>query len=85
MSSPAHQAKRPNQDTFYWGALKGVGKVYVQVRTNGFVERMNKTLLDACFRVKGRETFYITIDEIQRDLDEFMAHTTSSAPISDIG
>lgn len=143
-----------NQDTFYWGTLKGVGKVYVQVvidtfcslafakcysskmpitacellyarvlpfydalgvpvkailtdngrefcgrpdshpyelllglediehrntkvrspRTNGFVERMNRTLLDECFRVKGRETFYLTIDEIQRDLDEFMAH-----------
>jgi transposase InsO family protein len=143
-----------NQDTFYWGTLKGVGKVYVQVvvdtfcslafakcysskmpitacdllyervlpfydalgvpvkailtdngrefcgkaeshpyelllglediehrntkvrspRTNGFVERMNRTLLDECFRVKGRETFYIAIDEIQHDLDEFMAH-----------
>lgn len=143
-----------NQDTFYWGTLKGVGKVYVQVvvdtfcslafakcysskmpitacdllyervlpfydalavpvkailtdngrefcgkpethpyelllgiediehrntkvrspRTNGFVERMNRTLLDECFRVKGRETFYLAIDEIQRDLDEFMAH-----------
>ena len=141
-----------NQDTFYWGTLKGVGKVYVQVvvdtfcslafakcysskmpitacdllyervlpfydalgvpvqailtdngrefcgkpeshpyelllaiedidhrntkvrtpRTNGFVERMNRTLLDECFRVKGRETFYLSIAEIQRDLDEFM-------------
>lgn len=143
-----------NQDTFYWGTLKGVGKVYVQVvvdtfcslgfakcysskmpitacdllyervlpfydalgvpvsavltdngrefcgrpdmhpyelllaiegiehrntkvrspRTNGFVERMNRTLLDECFRVKGRETFYLSIAEIQRDLDEFMRH-----------
>jgi len=29
------EASRPgellNQDTFYWGTLKGVGKVYVQV------------------------------------------------------
>jgi transposase InsO family protein len=143
-----------NQDTFYWGSLKGVGKVYVQVvvdtfcslafakcysskmpitacdllyervlpfydalgvpvkailtdngrefcgrpdthpyelllaiediehrntkvrspRTNGFVERMNRTLLDECFRVKGRETFYLSIAEIQRDLDAFMRH-----------
>lgn len=31
-------------------------------RTNGFVERMNRTLLDECFRVNGRETFYPTID-----------------------
>lgn len=141
-----------NQDTFYWGTLKGVGKVYVQVvvdvfcslafakvytskmpvtsadllydrvlpfyealgvkvqavltdngreycgrperhpyelflqlediehrttkvrspRTNGFVERMNRTLLDECFRVAGRTTWYITPEEIQRDLDTFL-------------
>ena len=29
--------------------------------TNAFVERMNRTLLDECFRVKGRETFYLSI------------------------
>jgi transposase InsO family protein len=43
-------------------------------RTNGFVERMNRTLLDECFRVKRRQTFYLTIEEIQHDLDEFMAY-----------
>jgi transposase InsO family protein len=43
-------------------------------RTNGFVERMNRTLLDECFRVKGRETFYLSIAEIQRDLDHFMRY-----------
>ncbi|WP_024869322.1 IS481 family transposase [Pseudoxanthomonas suwonensis] len=143
-----------NQDTFYWGTLKGVGKAYVQVvvdtfcslafakvytskmpvtaadtlfdrvlpfyeaigvpmqamltdngrefcgkpdshpyelllameniehrttkiatpRTNGFVERMNRTLLDECFRVAGRQTWYITPDEIQRDLDVFLRY-----------
>jgi transposase InsO family protein len=143
-----------NQDTFYWGTLKGVGKVYVQVvidtfcslafakvynskmpitacdllwdrvlpfyealgvpvgavltdngrefcgradrhpyelllaldeiehrttkvrspRTNGYVERMNKTLLDECFRVAGRVTWYQAIDEIQADLDRFLAY-----------
>ena len=152
------QASRPgellNQDTFYWGSLKGVGKVYVQVvvdvfcslafakvynskmpvtacdllyervlpfydalgvpvgailtdngrefcgkpdshpyelllalediehrntkvktpRTNGFVERMNRTLLDECFRVQGRQTWYIEIEEIQRDLDRFLTY-----------
>ena len=141
-----------NQDTFYWGTLKGVGKVYVQVlidtfcsvafakvytskmpitacdllhdrvlpfyealgvtvqalltdngrefcgrkdshlfelllqleeiehrttrvrtpRTNGFVERMNKTLLDECFRVYGRTKWYTAVDEIQADLDTFL-------------
>lgn len=150
------EAKRPaellNQDTFFWGTLKGVGKVYVQVivdvfcslafakvynsklpitacdllydrvlpfyeelglevgavltdngrefcgredqhpyelllamegiehrrtkvrspRTNGFVERMNRTLLDECFRIAGRTTWYTDIAAIQRDLDVFM-------------
>lgn len=33
---------------------------------------MNRTLLDECFRVKGRETRYTEIVEIQRDLDRFM-------------
>ena len=143
-----------NQDTFFWGSLKGVGKVYVQVvvdvfcslafakvytskmpvtacdllyervlpfyealgvpigavltdngrefcgkpeshpyelllamegvdhrttrvrspRTNGFVERMNRTLLDECFRVTGRTTWYMEVEEIQRDLDRFLAY-----------
>jgi transposase InsO family protein len=151
------EASRPgellNQDTFFWGTLKGVGKVYVQVvidvscslafakvytskmpitacdllydrvlpfydklgitvgavltdngrefcgkpeqhpyelllamegiehrttkvrspRTNGFVERMNRTLLDECFRVQGRTKWYTSPDEIQMDLDVFMA------------
>jgi transposase InsO family protein len=143
-----------NQDTFYWGTLKGVGKVYVQVvvdtfcslafakvynskmpitacdllwdrvlpfyealgvpvaailtdngrefcgrpekhpyellltleeiehrttkvrspQTNGFVERMNRTLLDECFRVTGRTTWYERLEEIQADLDRFLAY-----------
>lgn len=143
-----------NQDTFYWGTLKGVGKVYVQVavdvfcslafakvytakfpvtacdllysralrfyealgvelgavltdngrafcgklethpyelllsmegiehrttkvrspRTNGFVERMKRTLLDECFRVAGRTTWYVEVSEIQRDLDRFLEY-----------
>jgi len=141
-----------NQDTFYWGTLKGVGRVYVQVvidafcslafakvytskmpitaadllydrvlpfyealnvkvqailtdngrefsgrperhpyqlllalhdiehrttkvrcpRTNGFVERMNKTLLDEHFRIKGREKWYESVEELQADLDVFL-------------
>ena len=40
-------------------------------RTNGFVERMNRTLLDECFRVARR---HLEPDEIQRDLDRFLAY-----------
>jgi transposase InsO family protein len=141
-----------NQDTFHWGTLKGVGKVYVQVvvdvfcslafaklytskipitavdllydrvlpfyqalgievgavltdngrefcgrpeqhpyelllalegiehrttkirspRTNGFVERMNRTLLDECFRVGGRTTWYESVEQLQVDLDRYL-------------
>src|SRR4051812_6504182 len=42
-------------------------------RTNGFVERMNRTLLDECFRVQGRQKWYTAPEEIQADLDAFMA------------
>lgn len=40
----------------------------------GFVERMNRTLLDECFRVAGRTTWYLEPAEIQRDLDAFLEH-----------
>lgn len=43
-------------------------------RTNGFVERMNRMLLDECLRVQGRQTWYIGVDEIQRDPDTFLRH-----------
>lgn len=42
-------------------------------RTNGFVERMNRTLLDEHFRIKGRENWYESADQIQADLNEFLA------------
>ena len=41
-------------------------------RTNGFVERMNRTLLDEHFRIKGRQKWYETVEEMQADLDEFL-------------
>ena len=44
----------------------------VNPSTNAFVERMNHTLLDECFRVAGQQTWYITPAEIQRDLDTFL-------------
>ncbi len=43
-------------------------------RTNGLVERMNRTLLDECFRVAGRKTWYLTSADIQRDLDVFLRY-----------
>lgn len=35
---------------------------------------MNRTLLEECLRVAGRTTWYERIDEIQADLDRFLAY-----------
>ena len=43
------------------------------LRSNDFVERMNRTLLDECFRVGGRTTWYERLNDIQADLDRFLA------------
>ena len=58
-------------------AMEGIEHRNTRVRsprTNGFVERMNRTLLEECFRVTGRTTWYLEIDEIQRDLDRFLTY-----------
>lgn len=40
---------------------------------NGIVERFHRTLLDEHFRVEGRRTWFDTIEEMQRVLDDYMA------------
>lgn len=58
-------------------AMDGIEHRTTKIRspkTNGFVERMNRTLLDECFRVQGRTTWYIEPEEIQRDLDKFIEY-----------
>lgn len=49
-------------------------------RTNGFVERFNGTVLDECFRVKLRETFYDTVEALQADLDAWLVHYNTEQP-----
>jgi transposase InsO family protein len=69
---------RPDQHPFeLLLAMHGIQHRTTQIRsprTNGFVERMNRTLLDECFRVAGRTTWYLEPDEIQRDLDRFLEY-----------
>jgi hypothetical protein len=43
-------------------------------RTNGFVERFNRTALDEFFRETFREKFYASVDELQADLDQWLEH-----------
>jgi transposase InsO family protein len=41
-------------------------------QSNGFVERLHRTLLDEHFRLKGREKYYETIAEMQADLEAYL-------------
>jgi transposase InsO family protein len=43
-------------------------------QTNGSVERLNQTVQDEFYSVAFRKKLYRTIEEIQTDLDEFMAY-----------
>jgi transposase InsO family protein len=58
-------------------AMEGIQHRTTQIRSprmNGFVERMNRTLLDECFRVAGQTTWHLEPAEIQRYLDRFLAY-----------
>lgn len=41
-------------------------------QSNGYVERMHRTLLDEHFRIQGRVKFYESIEEMQFDLDQYL-------------
>lgn len=49
-------------------------------RTNGFVERFNRTVLDEFFREAFRTTFYASVDELQVDLDRWFQHYNYERP-----
>ncbi|PPB80343.1 integrase-like protein [Albidovulum inexpectatum] len=52
----------------------------ISPKTNGFVERFNRTVLDEFFRVKMRETFYETVEALQADLDAWLVHYNTERP-----
>ena len=49
-------------------------------KANGFVERLNGTVLDEFFRVKMHETFYETLKALQDDLDAWLNHDNTERP-----
>ena len=49
-------------------------------RTNGFVERFNRTLLDEFFRVAFREKFYDSVEKLQKDLDGYLKFYNTERP-----
>lgn len=57
--------------------LEGIEHRTTKVRrpqSNGFVERLHRTLLDEHFRIKGREKWYESVGEMQKDLDAYLHH-----------
>ncbi len=41
-------------------------------RTKGFAERFNRTVLDEFFRETFRKKFYASVEELQKDLDQWV-------------
>ena len=55
--------------------LEGIAHRTTKVRrpqSNGFVERMHRTLLDEHFRIQGRTKWYESLEQMQRDLDTYL-------------
>lgn len=53
----------------------GIGHHYTQVKhpwTNGFTERLNRTILEEFLQVTLRKTRYYSLQQLQDDLDRFM-------------
>lgn len=49
-------------------------------RTNGFVERFNRTVLDEFFREAFRKKFYTSVEDLQKDLDKWIHHYNYDRP-----
>jgi transposase InsO family protein len=43
-------------------------------QTNGICERFNKTILDEFYRIAMRRKIYLSLEEMQKDLDEWMEY-----------
>jgi transposase InsO family protein len=49
-------------------------------QSNGFVERLHRTLLDEHFRIKGRQKWYESVEEMQKDLEEYLVVYNTKRP-----
>jgi len=49
-------------------------------RTNGFVERFHRTVLDEFFREAFRKKFYSSFEELQKDPDKWLEHYNRERP-----
>lgn len=63
--------------------LEGIEHRTTQVRrpqSNGFVERLHRTLLDEHFRIAGRKNWYESVEQMQKDLDAYLLHYNAKRP-----
>lgn len=63
--------------------LEGIEHRTTKVRrpqSNGFVERLHRTLLDEHFRVQGRQVWYESVEEMQKSLDTYLQHYNKERP-----
>jgi len=63
--------------------LEGIEHRTTKVRrpqSNGFIERLHKTLLDEFFRIAGRTKWYESVEEMQKDLDTYLIHYNTKRP-----
>lgn len=49
-------------------------------QSNGFVERLHRTLLDEHFRIQGRTKWYEALEEMQQDLDDYFVIYNTKRP-----
>lgn len=49
-------------------------------RTNGFVERFNRTVLDEFFRIDLRKHFYTSVEQLQASLDAWLKYYNEERP-----
>ena len=53
-------------------------------QSNGFAERVHRTLLAEQLRIQGRKKFYETLEEMQKDLEECLVRYKSQRPHQDL-
>ena len=49
-------------------------------KTNGFVERFQRTAKEEFFELALRETFYESVEALQADFDAWLAHYNTERP-----
>ena len=49
-------------------------------QSNGYIERFHRTLLDEHIRIMGRTKWYESVEEMQQDLDIYLASYNRKRP-----